>query len=448
MAKILGLVGAVALVGVLAGCERPTYLAGQRFDTRTPLDETLPAAEGARVADPAAPENRSVPVALGAAVGIADWTHRAGSASRSMPHLALSSAPQRIWSAAIGTGDNRRNRIVTAPIVAGGTVYAMDARNRLTALSAASGGTVWSVDVTPAGESSEAAGGGGLAFADGKLFVTTGFGELLALSPASGAVIWRQKFDGPVAGAPAVVGGTVYVVGRDGASWAVNAADGKLVWVQSGVRDGAGMAGGTAPAVTDRLVIMPFSSGQVIALDRAKGEPRWQGAVVGQRAGRAAAFVVELTGDPVVAGGKVYVGSAAGRTAAFAADTGVMLWEAREGAMGPVWPVGNAVFLVSDIGSLVRLDAATGETVWSVPMGHFTRDRVRRQGATVAHFGPVLAGGRLVVASSDGLVRFFSPESGAPLGVIQMPAGATAPPAVAGGTLFVVTSNGQVQAFR
>ncbi|MFN3294401.1 MAG: PQQ-binding-like beta-propeller repeat protein, partial [Gemmobacter sp.] len=307
-----------------------------------------------------------------------------------------------------------------------------------------------SFDVTPAGESPEAASGGGLAVGDGKLFVTTGFGELIALNPATGAVLWRQRFDGPVSGAPAVVGGTVYVAGRDAAAWAVNAADGKIRWVQSGVRQSAGLLGGSAPAVADKVVVMPFASGQVAALDRAKGDMAWMGAVAGQRAGRAAAFVADLTGDPVVSGGRVYVGSAAGRTAAFRLDTGEMLWEAREGAMGPVWPVGNAVFTVTDDGRLVRLDAATGETVWATPLGHFTNDRPRRQLGVVAHYGPVLAGGRLVVASSDGLVRFVAPDSGAVLGVIEMGpgGGAAAAPAVAGGTLYVVTTGGQVQAFR
>lgn len=449
MTKFRVLVGALALTTAVAGCERELILAGQRFDTRTPLDQTVPVADGARLADPARPENRTMPVTLGAAVANADWTHRAGSATRSMPHLALGSAPQRVWAASIGTGSSRRARLSVAPVVAGGTLFAMDARNRLTALSAASGGALWSFDVTPAGESADAASGGGLAVGDGKLFVTTGFGELIALNPATGAVLWRQRFDGPVSGAPAVMGGTVYVAGRDATGWAVNAADGKLKWVNSGVRQSAGLLGGIAPAVTDRLVLMPTSAGQVLALDRAKGDPVWQGAVAGQRAGRAAAFIADLTGDPVVSGGRVYVGSAAGRTAAFRADTGESLWEAREGAMGPVWPVGNAVYLVSDDGRLVRLDAATGETIWATPLGHFTRDTPRRQLSATAHYGPVLAGGRLVVASSDGLVRFIAPDSGAIVGMLDLPGGgAAAAPAVAGGTLFVVTTNGQVQAFR
>lgn len=448
VAKIGGLVGAVALVGLLAGCERDLVLAGQRFDTRTPLDESLPAGEGKNVVTAAGQVNRAAPVTVGAAVANADWSQRGGSASRSMPNVALSGAPQLVWTGSIGAGESRRSRITTAPVVAGGRVFAMDSQNRLTALSATNGGQIWSVDVTAPGERSAAASGGGLAVADGVLYATTGFGELLALDPASGAIRWRQKFDGPASGAPAVAGGTVYVAGRDGAGWAVNAADGKLKWVQNGVRQTAGVQGGISPAVSDRLVVLPYSSGQLIAVDRAKGEPVWQGAVVGQRAGRAAAFLSDLAGEPVIAGNTVYAGSNAGRTYAFDARTGGRLWEAKEGSMGPVATAGNAVFLVSDEGRLVRLDAQSGETVWSQPMGHFVKEKPRRQQAVVAHYGPVLAGGRLVVASSDGLVRFFAPDSGAALGVIEMRSGAVAPPAVAGGTLYVVTANGQVQAFR
>lgn len=440
--------GAVALVGALAGCERAVILSGQRFDTRTPLDQALAAGEGQTVADQRAEVNRAVPVALGAPVSNAEWGHRGGSASHAMPHVALSGAPRPIWSASIGTGENSRRRMATAPVVGGGRVFAMDALNRLTALSTANGGQIWTLDVTLPGERRESAGGGGLAYADGRLLVSTGFGELISVDPATGGVRWRQRFEAPVSGAPAIAGGSVYVAGRDGAGCAVDVATGKQQWFRPGVRQMSAVQGGIAPAVGDGRVVMPYSSGQLIALDRSSGTPVWQGAVVGQRPGRAVANLSDLTGDPVISGGRIYAGASSGVTSAFRADTGETIWEAREGSMNPVWPVGNAVFLVSDEGRLLRLDAATGETVWAAPLGHYAEDRVKRQRATIAHYGPVLAGGRLVVASSDRMLRFYSPENGALLNTVQMPAGAVSAPAVAAGTLFVVTDNGQVQAFR
>ena len=59
-----------------------------------------------------------------------------------------------------------------------------------------------------------------------------------------------------------------------------------------------------------------------------------------------------------------------------------------------------------------------------------------------------MAGGRLVVASGDGVLRFFDPASGATVGQAAIPGGASSNPVVAGGTLYVVSQKGQLLAFR
>jgi outer membrane protein assembly factor BamB len=80
---------------------------------------------------------------------------------------------------------------------------------------------------------------------------------------------------------------------------------------------------------------------------------------------------------------------------------------------GPVTVAGGSVFLVSDQNDLVRLDAATGATLWEVDLPLFVDPRPRRREGIFAHYGPLLAGGRLIVASSDAQLRFFDPASGA-----------------------------------
>jgi outer membrane protein assembly factor BamB len=113
-----------------------------------------------------------------------------------------------------------------------------------------------------------------------------------------------------------------------------------------------------------------------------------------------------------------------------------------------VLAVGGSVFLVNDESMLVRLDAQTGAAIWTAPMPYFESDKPKRQKAITAHYGPVLAGGRIVVASGDALLRFFDPVDGAALGTVDLPGGAAAQPALAGGMLFVVTSGGQLLAYR
>jgi outer membrane protein assembly factor BamB len=164
--------------------------------------------------------------------------------------------------------------------------------------------------------------------------------------------------------------------------------------------------------------------------------------------GRAFANSGDITGDPVVSGGVVYVGTAAGRTGAFREDTGARIWTAEDGAVNPALVFGGSVFVVSDEGRLIRLDAGSGQRVWATDLPEFVEPKPRNYGRVFAHFGPVLAGGRLVTVSSDGLLRQYDPASGAVVGTVPVPGGAASSPALAGGMLFVVTARGQLLAFR
>ena len=110
------------------------------------------------------------------------------------------------------------------------------------------------------------------------------------------------------------------------------------------------------------------------------------------------------------------------------------------------------MYLVSDLGALVRVDADTGEIVWTVQMpelypnpGLFGRGKPFR---AITYYGPILAGGRLWVASGDGLLRAFSPADGALLAELALPGGAAAAPAVAGGVMYVTTRDGRLLAFQ
>lgn len=137
--------------------------------------------------------------------------------------------------------------------------------------------------LTPVGDRASEVSGGGIAYGAGRVFVATGYGELIAVDPASGGVLWRQQLGASVAGAPAVEGDLVYVVGRDSAGWAVDARDGKVRWQLTGTTGGMGMVGSSAPAVTDRLVLLPNVSGELRAVLKTGGVESWKAQIVGNR---------------------------------------------------------------------------------------------------------------------------------------------------------------------
>lgn len=438
----------LALFAFLAACEKEVILPGEPFDTRTPLEASIPTAADPTPTDPANQrQNTSLPISLPAVTANADWTQRGGVPSHLAPHGQLSAAPVKAWSVNIGAGDSRRNRISAAPVIGSGRIFTIDAKSTLQATSTG-GQVLWTADLAPPNDRSSSISGGGLSYGGGRIYATTGYGELIALDPASGGVLWRQELGAPATGAPTVEGDLVYVVGRDSSAWAVEAGNGRVRWQIPGTPSVAGMIGGAAPAVSGSTVLFPFASGEVMAALREGGVKLWSKTVAGNRLGRAYTIIGDVTGDPVVSGSVTYAGTAAGKTDAFATASGDLLWSADEGALGPVVVAGGSVFLISDEARLVRLDAETGEPIWAVDMPYFTREAPKRRKAIYAHYGPVLAGGRLAVASSDGLLRFFSPVNGALVGSVEIPGGAATQPALAGGTLYVVAGNGQLHAFR
>lgn len=444
--------GALLAMGLAAsGCaEKEVILTGERFDLRADLSASVPEeGQPAPVDATGAVTNRAVPVSLPGIQAGVDWPQRAGNARHVPPHGALSAAPQRVWSVAIGAGNSRLNRITAQPVVSGGRVFAVDAQQTVTALTT-SGGVLWQRSLQPDFDASTLS-GGGLALGEGRLFASTGFGEVVALDPATGAVQWRQRLPAPAAGAPTVDSGRVFVMASDSTGWAINAATGRVEWQIGATPSASGLLGSGVPAVAGGLVLLPAGSGEVTAVDIASGAPAWQTIVAGERRGRPIARITDITGDPVVLGATTIIGNQSGRTVAVDSQTGERRWTARTAAYGPVLPAGNALFLVNDEAQLVRLDAATGETVWQVDMPLYLENRPRRENrrfTITAHYGPVLAGGRLVVVSSDGLIRRFNPVDGTALGATEIPGGAAAPPALAGGTLFVPGANGQLHAFR
>ncbi|HMO72736.1 MAG TPA: PQQ-like beta-propeller repeat protein, partial [Paracoccaceae bacterium] len=335
-ARVLG--GLAGLALMLAGCgERELILTGERFDPRAPLDASIPVeGEAPPVDTTGRMENRALPVSLPPVQASPEWTHRGGNARHVAPHAALSAAPQRVWSASLGQGNTRRTRIVAQPVAGGGLVFGMDAGARVSAFTPA-GGTAWAVDLRPTSDASQIS-GGGLAYGAGRVLASTGYGELVALDPANGAVVWRQRLGAPAAGAPMVEDNIAYVVARDSSAWAIDIRNGRIVWELPGTPSPSGMIGSGSPAAAGARVLFPFPSGELVAAERASGLRVWQAVIAGQRRGRAYAGLTEITSDPVVAGNVTYVGNASGRTVALDTATGGRLWSAREGAYGPVLP--------------------------------------------------------------------------------------------------------------
>lgn len=432
---------ALALVSsiVLAGCsDREVILPGKR----EPILKLEPSAtKGAGTLS--APKAFAMPRQKNNVA----WPQGHASPSTQVVHAALSAAPKPLWTLSVGTGDRARNRITADPIVAEGIVFTLDSLSVLTATSTA-GSRLWSRDLTPSFERAGDADGGGIAYGDGVVFVSTGYGVLHALDPKSGSALWKQELKGSGNGRPSYFDGVVYLVSQDSVAWAIEAATGRIRWQLDHLSDVNNMSGSTGPAISEKLVVFGFGAGDLQAAFRGGGLTLWNATLAGGRSGRAVATIDDIATSPVISGSTVFAANSSGRIAAMHLDSGARLWTAPYGARSPLWPAGGSLFFVNDLGQLMRLDATDGSKVWSVDLPGFVSLRQRKSKDVVPHHGPVLAGGRLLLASGDGLLRQFDPETGAERSAIRLGSGATANPIVADGILYVLCRDGKLRAYR
>ena len=370
-----------------------------------------------------------------------------GSPAYRTVHPALAATPALVWSARIGEGDSRKLRITADPVVGGGRVYTLDAASAVTAVSMG-GQIAWQTDIRPPRDAPGDATGGGLAYHEGRLYVSSGYGVLTALDAQSGDVLWSQQLDATGSGRPLVVGDLVYLTAGDDTAWAVEAATGRIAWQNTASPSVANALGAPSPVWADQFVVFSFGSGELQAVFRQGGLRRWESSVLGNRPGRALSSLDDVTAAPVYDGGVLFAGSVSGRTVAIDAASGARLWTAPEGAVDPVLPIAGSVFLINDKNELMRLDRDSGARLWAQPLPNFTSKRPRRASEIFSHHGPVLAGGRLWVASGDGLLRGFDPSDGSLSLSLALPGGATTRPVVASGMLFVVSRTGELLAYQ
>ena len=432
----------VLVAAVLAACaEEDLILPGKRENIRP--DEVLAAANLVEQTE----VEGSRPISLPAQSANSEWAQSHGTAAFRTAHPAFGSNPQLAWSNDIGEGDSRKLRITADPIVGGGRIYTLDANALVTATSPG-GATVWTRDVRPERDSQGDATGGGMAYDNGTLYVSSGFGVITALDAATGTPRWEQRLEATGSGNPLVANGLVYLVAGDDTGWVINADSGRIAWRLNATPSVANVLGAPAPIIVDGLSVFAFGSGELIATFQTGGLRRWAASVAGQRLGRVTSRYSDVTGAPVAVGNTIYAGNHSGRIVAFDAANGARRWTAPEGALDPVWPAGDSIFAITDRNELMRLDAGSGLIIWRTQLPGFIQDRPKRRDEIVAHHGPVLAGGRVVIASNDGVLRFFSPQDGTLVGTAEVPGGATTAPVFAGGTLYVVSTRGQLVAFR
>jgi len=382
---------------------------------------------------------------VGPATGGQSWTTSGGGLTNDPGNVAVSISGNTAWRTNVGSSGrgitSSALRVSARPVSDGSKIYLYKPNGEVVALSTA-GGRVWTQNLRPEGER-DIGPGGGVTVANGVVYAATSYRQLIALDAGSGQVLWTADLDTPARGAPVAGDGQVFVVSQSNEVYAVSQADGTITWSYAGVEETAGLLSAANPAISGNRVIVPFSSGEIMAIDIKSGEAAWIDSVSRGFRTLALSGLADVSASPVVSGNIVYATGVAGRTVAVETRTGLRRWEQDLGSVHTPVVSGSALFMVDLDDRMVALDLKNGETLWATSLPRPEKKKRRRNWA-----GPILANGALVAFSSDGQIAIVDASSGNIMTTQRTNADVYVTPIVAGGRIIVLSGNDGVTAIN
>lgn len=440
MKRYFRLTAAVAAIALLSGCG---VLKGKAGPKTPVLGQRVPilVSESGLEVDPSLAD---VAVVLPPAEANSDWNQPGGNANKSMGHLALGTATQRVWTADI-RGGGKKARLASAPVVSGGRLYVMDTEARIHCINAATGAAIWTTELGSK-RYSAALFGGGVSVEGDRVFADSGVGDVAALNAQNGNVLWKKRPGGPLRGSPTIANGQVYVMSQDNQIFALNQDTGDVVWTESGTLEITGVFGVAAPAAGQGTVIAGYSSGELSAYRYENGRNLWGDALSRTSISTSVAALTDIDADPVIDRGRVYAVGQGGRIAAYELVTGQRLWEISAAGIATPWVAGEWLFVVTDDAKLLCIARATGKIRWISQLKAF--HKAKKQEGPVTWKGPVLAGGRLILVSSDGDMALVDPADGKVKEIRDMKGSMSLSPVVANNMLYILDDDGRLAAYR
>ena len=421
-------------VAACGGKKKSTRLPGERISVLS-FEQQLEAD----------PDLAQVSVAIPDAYQNVNWMQGGGNTQNLMHHLFLPTEIKEVWKTSIGRGSNSYERLISAPVVAGDTLYAIDIKANVIAINTINGSIKWRAPLEFE-ERSKVGYGGGVVYSDNFLYITTGYGFILKLNANNGNEVWRYNIGSPIRGTASVSGGRVFAISFDNHMVALSATDGELIWDYVGIVEETAVLGASSPAISGETVISTFSSGEVFAMRAENGQVSWQDALSRTARLSSVSSLNDIDGNPVIDRGRVYALNHSGRMVAIDLRSGERVWDANIGGIHTPWIAGDYIFVLSSDGKMTCLSLRDGRIKWVTPLQRF-KDPEDRKGL-IRWTGPVLAGDRLIVVSSHGYALSLSPFNGEILGGEKLPSGSGIQPIVAGGTLYILADNGDLIAYR
>jgi hypothetical protein len=207
--------------------------------------------------------------------------------------------------------------------------------------------------------------GGGIAHSDGKLYVTNGSQVLEIINPENGRRIMTKKFPDIIITAPLVHNNLVLLLSLGNQLFAVDKANGSLIWDHAGTPETLTYGDIPGPAIdsTGRIFVA-YSSGQIFLLHPTNGEVLWQYDLSSEE--HMPGFLpTNVTTRPILEDNNIYLADSTGQFYKFDTKTGNIIWKKPIQDVQTINNVGNALLITTNGRQAAAIDKMDGKIIWA-----------------------------------------------------------------------------------
>ncbi len=356
------------------------------------------------------PTLATVEITLPEAIRMESWGQAGGRSSKAVGHVDAGAIFDIAWKRDAGRGSDKKSALTTPPVANESTIFVIDAAQNVFAFDAESGARRWKVGLDSGRRRDGTGIGSGIAVEGETLVVASGFGFIAALSSRDGSEIWRVNTEAPMTGSPTIKDDRVFVSSNNNEVFALDISTGDVLWSDQAIAESARVLGSPSPAAVENIVVAPYSSGEIIAYLANNGRRLWDEALARPGQFTPISAINDIGARPVLAGGLVFAASQSGIMAAIDGRTGSRVWQQPIGSIQAPALIGPYLFVVGVDAELACISASTGQVFWVQTLPKFKNEKKKK--GRITYSGPIIASGRVVVASSEGYLLGYDPQTG------------------------------------
>ena len=264
-----------------------------------------------------------------------------------------------------------RGKTITSPIVADNKIYILTNKNKIISYDLTNLQCLWEVSLgSKINENAK------LSYKLGKIYINTGYRELLVLDAVTGQRVWYKTFNDVLFYRPLILdNGNIVVQTMGDSLYLIDFNSGKFLWHYITEPEMLVIQSDFSPILYKNNIISGFSSGELVSIDLSTGNVLWQTTHLEKYDTISDLSILNVISKPIIDNNYGYF-SANNKIFKIDLDTGKFIWQKQVLDIQNLTKIGNILIATTSNKQIISLDTATGNIIWLNNLVINKKDRI------------------------------------------------------------------------